>query len=184
MCYYRYFKFQGCGHTSYSSTPVRYCENAKGTDNTETQTTPEPPKDIVTKTTGVVLDLEAGSHPKRNSQLPSQPPTETDPAKKRTIIPASRNLNLQPCEVGLTHPLYTRNIETQCGACIRARDERLRALDSMPEVHAITRTPKKQAAKRQSEDMILQGRAYKAPKVDSGVWAVGSKWMEGWKKSG
>ncbi|KAH3940524.1 hypothetical protein HBI56_096120 [Parastagonospora nodorum] len=180
MCYYRYFKFQGCGHTTYSSTPVRYCENAKNTDPTETQPTCGPPKDMVTKTTDVVLDLEAGSHPKRNSQLPP-PPLETDLAAKRTIMPASRNSNLQPCEVGLTHPLYTRKIETQCGECIRARDERLYALESMPEAHIIKRMQNRQPAKRQSEEMILQGRADKAPKVDSGVWAVGSKWMEGWK---
>jgi hypothetical protein len=45
----------------------------------------------------------------------------------------------------------------------------------------IKRTQNRQPAKRQSEEMILQGRADKAPKVDSGVWAVGSKWMEGWK---
>jgi hypothetical protein len=186
MCYYRLYILLGCGHSTFSSTPVRYCANATSLEEefTETKTTSEPTKNLKTTSTGVVSDLEAGSRPPRNSPL--LPTNDTTSTVKRTVAPASRKPNLQPCEEGRVHPLHTRKVDRQCAECVHAREARLKALESMPEVVKIVRSERSQPppAKRQCEEMILRGRAEKAPKVDSGVWAVGTKWMEGWRKSG
>jgi hypothetical protein len=195
MCYYRFYIFLGCGHSTFSSTPVRYCANATSLDaQDETQPENPPlPKPTNTKittnvittiaTTNLVLDLEAGSQPQVTQALVTRD-WQRLPTEKKINIPASRKPEYQPCEEGRAHPLHTRKVDTVCADCAQARLERLKKLDEMPvvEVKFVRKIGgRRPPVERKSEVMILQGKADK-PKVDSGVWATGTKWMEGWKR--
>jgi hypothetical protein len=197
MCYYHFYIFIGCGHSTFSSTPVRYCANVT---NLETQDGAQPesilpePLDkgntnwnVKTTTTNVVRDLEAGPQPQVAQALATQD-CQRLPTKEKIIIPASRIPVYQPCEEGRAHPLHTRKVETICAECEHARLNRLRKLDEVPGIIEIkfVRKPRegRPLVRRTSEEMILQGKAdgVGKVKVDSGTWATGTKWMEGWKR--
>lgn len=190
MCYYRFYIFLGCGHTTFSSTPVRYCANATSLDDAQGPSLPEPTvtnKNMKTTTTGVVLDLEAGSQPQVTQAIATRDSQSLPSTEGRTIALASRisTPRLEPCVEGRAHPLHTRKVDSSCADCVQARDERLRKLESMPVEVKFKRRKQdgESPSKRTSKEMILQGKVNR-PKVDSGVWATGTKWMEGWKGRG
>ncbi|KAF2035827.1 hypothetical protein EK21DRAFT_53784 [Setomelanomma holmii] len=118
MCYYRLYIFLGCGHPTTSSIPVRYCSNATRMHREEETTPARLDVELKTTSTGVSLDLNAGSRPGLRSA--SRTTAGTQAAGKSSV---------EPCAEGRFHPLHTVKLERMCADCAHEREERLRALE-------------------------------------------------------
>jgi hypothetical protein len=198
MCYYRLYIFLGCGHTATSSTPVRCCENAtpphqdkKNAANIELKST----------STGVALDLNAGSRPEWRSA--SRYPASTEGSKygadeHNTSSTSEKETALQPCAEGRIHPLHTVKLERICADCAYEREERLQALEAITsEIRfdparwqmkyrgSFVGPPPKRANVEGDRDPTITGEdavgVVEGRKMDSGVWTMGAKWMKDWK---
>jgi hypothetical protein len=179
MCNYRLYIFLGCGHSTSSATPVSYCANATGVAKytiEDDASSTQPTAELATTNTGVALDLDAGSPPEPNI-------TDQNQSSAPEPLPALAPKYTQPCGEGLIHPLHTRRLERMCTGCTGARDERLRALESIAGEIRIDpqRWQEKYREKKKErtsvEKLMLVGSRERR-KVDSGVWSVGG-W--GWK---
>ncbi|KAF2855496.1 hypothetical protein T440DRAFT_156195 [Plenodomus tracheiphilus IPT5] len=134
MCYYRLFIFLGCGHSTFSATPVRYCANArshtvtgtirrkKSSDSTSllstaTATTDKTPKKAQPEDQTIRTTLRAtttSQKVRKSSSRSSSPATD----------------NLQPCAEGRAHPFNRVRLERLCAFCEHDRDERLQTLET------------------------------------------------------
>jgi hypothetical protein len=122
MCYYRLFIFNGCGHSTVSETPVRYCKDTR----TRTASTQE----------GAGSTTRSRSHLRgRNTTKPRDtimtPPT-SDPQAPAFITPTTRSQasgDLQPCGEGRVHPFHCVRLDRICPECVEEREERLGNLE-------------------------------------------------------
>ncbi|KAH7076945.1 hypothetical protein BKA63DRAFT_469016 [Paraphoma chrysanthemicola] len=131
MCYYRLYIFLGCGHSSTSASPVRYCETAKRPHKEDLHDAAEG--EVKTTRTGIALDLNAGSKPDwRSAARHSASTTESkrdDEGAPKTL--SEEGINVEPCTEGRLHPIYTVKLERVCADCAFEREERLRKLEDM-----------------------------------------------------
>jgi hypothetical protein len=138
MCNYRVYIFLGCGHSTFSSTPVSYCTNAISPAGSKTQEDMWPAlhtSGVNITSAGLAIDLKAGSQlgvvkTLRNSILSNQEASNNTREQRRPDNSASeRNKEIQPCGEGRVHPLHTRRLECMCSSCAQERDERLRSFE-------------------------------------------------------
>lgn len=196
MCYYRLFIFLGCGHSTFSSMPVRYCTSAQSKATTG-------PKRKSPGLTGRSSGHSASSSNESNVySLPEHANTSTsssvsDASQTRGNLAGSRHElksdeevvteeDEQPCAEGPVHPFHTVKLERLCAVCDNEREERLRALDSS--ISEIRFEPwrwqcKYQGIKRGS----LDGKDDKAKhgeqdRMTSGVWGMGTVVEDWWKR--
>ncbi|KAF1912438.1 hypothetical protein BDU57DRAFT_364423 [Ampelomyces quisqualis] len=195
MCYYRFYIFLGCGHTTTSSTPIRHCANATKSATTATHKDSSQitsPAEIAITTNGFALDLDAGSRLEGKGN--SSPEAQQDqsafkPAEDAVtrVKPNSKALDLDACGKGRIHPLHTVKVACLCASCAIERDERLQSLDLDSIEFRIE--PKRRQPKHTERYQALlldrgSGERQRNLKVDSGVWTVGARWMKDWKGQG
>src|SRR4051812_25385639 len=147
MCYYRFYIFLGCGHHTFSETPVRYCEHAKTKASAESRTCSNQKEVNVTqvpvegsvRSDGIahadeessLLDDESAGRPECSiAGLPRSSHTieHTDTVKIKATEPTAP-VTVKPCGEGRVYPLHTFKLEHICPVCANERDERLRKLD-------------------------------------------------------
>jgi hypothetical protein len=112
MCYYRLCIFLGCGHSTFSETPVGFCKDASE------------------------KHAERGQQSQRVSTLSTTSSvysrTDSMEAEKHNPMPTSAiGRQIQPCTEVRVHPLQTRRLERMCAICQDERDRRLEALHSL-----------------------------------------------------
>ncbi|KAH7087151.1 hypothetical protein FB567DRAFT_527064 [Paraphoma chrysanthemicola] len=198
MCYYRLYIFLGCGHSTTSSSPVRYCATATKLHKDETQAADV---EVKTTSTGLVLDLNAGSKPDwrsvaRDSAASTASQRDDEDAPPTTI--SSGRITREPCKEGHLHPIHTVKLERVCADCADERDERLRKLEDLTnevrfdpagrygDRRSFVGMPKKREAEGVGDGTVGEGGggghgSAAAGKKDSGVWTMGARWVKDWK---
>jgi len=157
MCYYRLFVFVGCGHSTISSTPIRYCVNA-----------PSYALDATTRRASSTDKAMAG---------------EQQRCDDHSIQATCATAGLQPCAEGWTHPFHRVRLERRCAVCEYEREERLHALEASTD--EIRFDPGRWRCKYQGHNGALatkKGDASRyngAGKQGSGLWGIGTA-VEGW----
>lgn len=142
MCYYRLYIFLGCGHSTFSSIPVRYCSNARTERNAVGETQRISPGN---EPTPVEFDELTKSDPSKN-QVPERDSIDTltssntqstsiaseDTGATSIVSIRSPTTKLEriPCREGRAHPFHNVKIERICAVCEYEREQRLRALDA------------------------------------------------------
>jgi hypothetical protein len=194
MCYYRFYIFLGCGHTTTSSTPVRYCANATNPVTSSQQEESSPIRSPVGFNTSdeSALDLDADSQPTVIQQsLPTAQPNQSanniikDVMKR--ISPDLTSPELEACGEGRMHPLHTVRVARLCASCAIERDERLQAIDLDSVVFKVGLKQRHSKVIERHQALLLDGGSgerQRKSKVDSGVWTVGTRWMKDWKHQG
>jgi hypothetical protein len=180
MCYYRFYIYLTCGHSSFSSTPVRYCPKAtnKSTTGKDAQVAPAKP-------TSPRVTVESRPQSPQDFLLYTPPGQKEDTStrpSKRLRSPAPTDL--EPCREGLIHPLHTVKIDTLCPGCVVERDERLQAL-------AVFSTEIKFDPERWRKNYraSAEGRDAKRQNVvdgveEGGLMETGAKWIRDWRGTG
>lgn len=145
MCYYRLFVFLGCGHSTFSSTPVSYCANARRQSAAVNKKSSKLPEDEVSprhsttpsQTSTVYSSLDHGLQSETadgtasTSTVPAQATgKDIQEGNASSATAPTMEDNMQPCPEGRAHPFHTVRIERICAVCEYERDERLRALES------------------------------------------------------
>jgi hypothetical protein len=210
MCYYRLYIFLGCGHATFSSTPVRHCTNATSPINNralEDLSSIQPTTNLKTPSTSVALNLDVESQPdataelqvSSSTKLPSQEANHTKDLRKYIVVNPVNASEPKPCREGQAHPLHTVRLERICAGCAFEREERLRALESFStEIkfepnrwqwkyrgNSETLPPKMPIMEGNGNSTIVSVGAdlgvVEQRKVDSGVWTMGAK-MNGFLK--
>ncbi|KAF1840017.1 uncharacterized protein K460DRAFT_371983 [Cucurbitaria berberidis CBS 394.84] len=130
MCYYRLFIFLGCGHSTFSSTPVRYCADARTKAVTVERNTGKSPED----------EGSSGQSAAPSATSSANAPTHTLPVRTArkdleecdasSATAAATEDDVQPCTEGRAHPFHSVRLERICAICEYEREERLRALES------------------------------------------------------
>lgn len=150
MCYYRLYIFLGCGHSTFSSTPVRYCVDARTERISVEEEPPESPRNEnappITQSDQTHNPEVPKAHvPERDStdtlaSINTQPTSvasdDTGATSILSIAPPTIKERKIPCREGRAHPFHIVKIERICAVCeydmeqrLRDRDQRLRALD-------------------------------------------------------
>jgi len=197
MCYYRFYIFLGCGHHIFSEMPVRYCEDARAKESTESNIClSDEKRDNTHNQINGSTKSDGDAHVDENSSLPDNGPmggpecsmagsprsshtnayTEAVEVKKKEL---TTPVIVKPCGEGRVYPLHTFKLEHNCPVCANERNERLRKLDKVME--EITFDSAKWHWKYHGDQKAKYGSGEK--KVDAG-WGVGATvggWMKGWK---
>lgn len=194
----------GCGHSTFSETPVRYCEDVR------TKKHPAQPIAARSNTQKLAeqetcIQVLAGSG--TDGPMDSRSSLQNDGASKRlsnsTIAShassytavqtyddyrgeegemlsfeqnASQTDGVESCREGRVHPLHTIRLDRMCPICTEEREERLRGLDSS--IRGIKFDPARWHWK-------YQGAKTNASRKQEGRWTVGAAkggWMRGWNK--
>lgn len=182
----------GCGHSTFSETPVRYCEDVQ-TKKHLTQpkaATSSTHKLAGSETDGPMdlrLSLQDDSASKRssNSTIASYASSYTavqacnDSCGDEGETPlyeqnASPTDGVESCREGRVHPLHTIRLDRMCPACTEEREERLRRLDSS--IRGIRFDPARWHWK-------YQGAKANISRKQEGRWGVGTA-VGDWMRSG
>lgn len=188
----------GCGHSTYSSTPISYCANSQSQGTTWP---PPPPKRPVKR-------RKEEKHHERLSGLDDAlvPETYINPPLNDESIQTTQNTHNifdtkppaplteppQPCAEGRAHPVNRIRVNRICAVCEYERTGRLKALESSME--AVRFEPRRWKSKnqghyvdpkRKSEGMGRAGRNWEGKNgAIGGVWGVGITVGEWWKGAG
>ncbi|EFQ93630.1 hypothetical protein CFE70_008473 [Pyrenophora teres f. teres 0-1] len=198
MCYYRFYIFLGCGHHTFSETPIRYCEAAKTKasadsksplnqdegDNAQDLTCGSAIGDDDGHTDGdsSLLDDESIRRPDwsiAGSRRSSCTTVQTGTISVKDTEPATPVFR-KPCGEGRVYPLHTFKLEQICPVCANERDKRLRQLDKVTD--EITFDAAKWHCKYQGDHKGKNGSGGK--KAHAG-WNVGTAvggWMKDWNR--
>jgi hypothetical protein len=204
MCHYRFYIFMGCGHSTFSSTPVSYCADAIDLGKHHAQEAPAPTKftaepEIAVNELALDPSQSTVAQPTQDSH-PTTPLGENiiNTTKEPSTKPKSKKIEMQPCRDGRVHPLHTVRLERMiCEGCASARDERLHALESNTseiriepsrwqwKYHGQSRGPPLSIRNSVVEKSPAVVAKTSHSKVDSGVWlgAMGAM-MKDWKGAG
>ncbi|KAH7399380.1 hypothetical protein BKA66DRAFT_451676 [Pyrenochaeta sp. MPI-SDFR-AT-0127] len=196
MCYYRLFIFLGCGHSTFSSTPVRYCANAKikGTAGQQQRaprfTSRSPCHSATSSSESNVYSRPEFSNTATLSNISSpchttdsmvEPPNEIN-TRGETVTRGDD----QACSIGHVHPLHTIRLEHLCAICDWEREERLRALESS--TSEIRFEPWRWQCKYRGSNTVPHIRKHDKSKGEvhdgraSVVWGVGATVGGWWKR--
>lgn len=206
MCYYRCYIFLGCGHSTHSPTPVRYCANARSKTADHIDRGRHKERDsarlsaatTALNTPSTTLDTETRSHSQgTNSSTQSWQTAEhalpEDPDSvemvKLKAKPKAIHEELEPCSEKWGHPLHRIRLERLCAICQHSKDERLRALESSTnEVHI---EPSRWSWKYKGGNasrlpktqlQLLGGNQSKGtPSITNSAWGIGTGWLKDWK---
>ncbi|KAG9381658.1 hypothetical protein A1F94_007312 [Pyrenophora tritici-repentis] len=193
MCYYRFYIFLGCGHHTFSETPIRYCEAAKTKaaahletplDRDKRDSTQDPAygsakgdEDGHTDEDSSLLNDESTGRPESSiagSARSSYTTVHTDAVDVEDTKHTTPVI-MKPCGEGRVYPLHTFKLEQICPICANERDKRLLQLDK------VTAEITFDAAK-----WHWKGRDVSGKKTDS-VWNVGAAlggWIKDWSRIG
>jgi hypothetical protein len=172
MCYYRLYIFNGCGHSTVSETPVRYCKDAR-TKTSSSQNTAGPSVNAE----GSASNMRSRSSSKAARSTTTKPResalTTTASDQQASTTPITRSQAqaasgvLQPCGEGRVHPFHCIRLDRVCPVCVEEREERLRNLER--EIKEIRFDPAKWHWK-------YQGSEGKDGKDAGAGWGIGSWW--------
>lgn len=202
----------GCGHSSFSSTPIRYCANARAVDTMESTELEDVEREaeaepvVAEVAVRSRVDSVMGADSKRQSReseagmrelaahpLPSstsQHNDDDDDESLRSALNHRLTPKLQPCDKILAHPLHTVKVGSTCAVCVYEKAERLRILESSTD--QVRFEPWRWQWKYKGGDAgrppkvvpkAQQDRASNAAAVISGAWATGSGYLKDWQRS-
>jgi hypothetical protein len=199
MCYYRLYIFLGCGHSTFASTPVRYCANAttlaKNMAREEVSLTQPNTQLNTTSTIDVAQKLDTGSRKTIGESSTTTRLTRRENDNTKGPRKSTKDKEMQPCEQGEVHPLHTVRLEPMCADCALERDARLRALEFISteikinpgrwqwKYHGSSQQQPPPRHNVEGPTEVVED-ATPREKVDSGVWTVGTKWLRDWKDQG
>jgi hypothetical protein len=99
MCYYRLYIFAGCGHSTFSETPISYCQNARTKTKKNSISTMKQHKDV-TPAAGDEGPIESDSK-SRDSQMTLVPDDELiERTERRSICRDSPQSSRSIIEIG------------------------------------------------------------------------------------
>jgi hypothetical protein len=191
MCCYRLYIFQGCGHSTFSEMPVRYCKDARTTSSTQDGALSER-SNVGTSVTGEGSGITTRSRSRASSAKRARittttaPPTSdkpvvTTPATKteqHRTTPSTRSqaprasAELLPCGEGRVHPFHCIRLDRLCPSCVEELEERLRILESS--IKEIRFDPNRWHWKYQGGGKKRDGEGDGKGPVAG--WAIGSWW--------
>ncbi|KAJ4296239.1 hypothetical protein N0V90_006284 [Kalmusia sp. IMI 367209] len=152
MCYYRLFIFRGCGHSASSFKPIRPCASARQIFQSKTQEAPRKQTnqgiptaaqslaDAHTADTTLddvecehIRDAYSTTPPAENTPFAHIPTSWPLPEACRPATPTlygDGDPEAAACEIFLTHPFQTLNIDSSCAVCQRQRAALLADLET------------------------------------------------------
>ncbi|KAH9873721.1 hypothetical protein IAQ61_004347 [Plenodomus lingam] len=189
MCYYRLFIFLGCGHSTFSARPLRFCPNAQSNIVANTKRRKRS-LDAASRSSSATTKIdEAGETiiPSGDQvRLETQGTTKTSHKIKKPLPRSSSPAidDFKPCADGRAHPFNRIRLERLCAICEYDRDQRLQALESSTD--EIRFEPARWRWKYQGTKGPRAGRGdesgvRKEGKRASGLWGMGTA-VEGWWK--
>ncbi|KAF1833020.1 hypothetical protein BDW02DRAFT_528478 [Decorospora gaudefroyi] len=185
MCYYRFYIFLGCGHSTFSEIPVRFCKDAdtKGEiKGLETRRSDSCSADHVSvQGAGRATAASSKSLPSTIQTVGTQTEDPHTTGTTNANNPFTRSQaplagDREPCGEGRVHPLHTMRVERLCAVCACEREERLAKLEAS--IKEVRFDPGRWHWK-------YQGGNQTAAKKHGGGWGVGAAvggWMKDWNK--